>query len=75
LREKLNELLKNTIHKTSFIRAPEVAAGLQEYIDSHNPDLVMLHPRHHGLFSRLFETGITARLVYTLKTPILSFHA
>jgi nucleotide-binding universal stress UspA family protein len=66
--------LKDFPHTVKIVRSKNVADGLEHYVQIHNPDLVIFHPHQHGLLSRLFETGITARLVYSAKVPLLSFH-
>ena len=66
--------LKEFPHTVKIVRSKNVADGLEHYVQTYNPDLVILHPHEQGLLSRLFETGITARLVYSAKVPLLSFH-
>lgn len=74
LKARVAEGLKGFPHKVKIVHSADVAQGLEQYVQTYNPDLLVLHPRHHGILSRLFETGITTRLIYSAKVPLLSFH-
>lgn len=71
---KAQVLFADALHKTTIIHAPDVKKGLEGALNISTADLVLIHPKRHGFLSRLFESGTAARLVYALKTPMLSFH-
>ena len=73
-RQHIEGLFSATNHKTTVLHAADVKKGLEEALNASTADLVLLHPRKHGFLSRLFESGTTTRLVYALRTPMLSFH-
>lgn len=74
-RSIIDNNLRSIAHKTTLLRSNDVAATLENYIAAHHSSLVLLHPRRHSLWARLFETGITSRLLYSLKTPVMTFHS
>jgi len=74
VKDHVEGLFADTLHKTTILHASDVKKGLQDALNVNTADLILLHPKKHGFLSRLFESGTTARLVYALKTPMLSFH-
>ncbi|HEV7231651.1 MAG TPA: universal stress protein [Bacteroidia bacterium] len=50
----------------------DVTAGLLEFEDSHKVDLLVMVPRKHSFFSRIFHASNTKEMVFHSHTPILA---
>jgi nucleotide-binding universal stress UspA family protein len=56
-----------------YIRKPKVEAGILEYLNGHEVDLVMVFPKKHGLLD--FHTSQSRKLAEHSPVPVLSLHA
>jgi nucleotide-binding universal stress UspA family protein len=66
--------LSNTSHHTHFIQNENPAEGLQEYLSTYNPDLLIVVPKKHSIFNSLFHESITKSLAFHAHLPILALH-
>lgn len=57
-----------------FIRMFDVHETINQFVKDKKIDLLVTIPRHHSLFSSLFKTSTTKKLVYDSKVPILAAH-
>ncbi|MGZ3862238.1 MAG: universal stress protein [Bacteroidia bacterium] len=64
--------LEHVRHKTTYVTHSDPAQGLQEYFDVHPSDVVMLNPKKHNIFQRLFNESVTNKLAFHLHQPILT---
>jgi nucleotide-binding universal stress UspA family protein len=66
--------LKDTRHKQVHLREDNVAMALEYYFKFHNTDLVMVNPKQHSLFQKLFSESITRHLAFHSRVPLLVIH-
>ncbi|MGZ3919465.1 MAG: universal stress protein [Bacteroidia bacterium] len=64
--------LEHVRHKTTYVTHSDVAQGLQDYFETNPSDVVMLNPKKHNIFHRLFLESITNKLAFHLHQPILA---
>lgn len=64
--------LQHVRHKTTYITHSDVVQGLQDYFETHPGDVVMLNPKKHNIFHRLFLESVTSKLAFHLHQPILA---
>lgn len=57
-----------------FIRTFDVHDTIHQFVLDKKIDLLITIPRHHNLFSHLFKTSNTKKLVYESSIPILAAH-
>ncbi|PVD51115.1 hypothetical protein DC498_17020 [Terrimonas sp.] len=57
-----------------FINNEDVETGINEFAESNNLDLLIVVPRRHNLFERLFQKSHASELVFHSRIPILSIH-
>lgn len=48
--------------------------GIFEYIKSHALDMLVMFPRNHKLFERIFKESETKRVAMKIKIPLLAIH-
>ncbi|MFT3748887.1 MAG: universal stress protein [Agriterribacter sp.] len=57
-----------------FINNEDVETGINEFAENNNLDLLIVVPRKHNLFERLFQKSHASELVFHSRIPILSIH-
>jgi hypothetical protein len=71
----LNEKRLGSIkHKQVFIKEDDVAIALEYYFKVHDTDLVIVNPKKHNFFRRLFTGSITSHLAFHSRVPLLIIH-
>jgi len=66
--------LQNIRHKSVLIKDENVSQALEYYFKFHKTDLVMVNPKKHGFFQKLFSESVTKKLVFNLEVPMLIIH-
>jgi nucleotide-binding universal stress UspA family protein len=66
--------LSNTVHRTVHLTNQDPALGLEEYIDTHHPDVVMISPKKHNVFYYLFKKSVTQAVAFNVNVPVLAIH-
>jgi nucleotide-binding universal stress UspA family protein len=69
---KLEQQLKNVPHSYSFFEHNDIEEGIKNYARQHKADLIVMIPRKHGLFERLFKGSITRDMAYHTEIPLLT---
>lgn len=71
---KLEASLKDVDHKLFFPQNDEVEDGIQEFLSAHPSDFVIMLPRRHNLFERIFNKSYTKKLAFHTDVPLLAIH-
>ena len=71
---KLEDHFRNLNHNYQFIINENVEEGINNYIESHSIDLLVMLPRKHNLFHVLFKENWTERMTYHTKIPLMTLH-
>ena len=58
-----------------MIRHEDVVEGLQDYIEKQEIDLLALTTHKRGMIERLFNPGITRKMLFHTHIPLLVFHS
>lgn len=67
--------MKGVPHTLYYLWENHVEEGLEHHIAEHENDLIVLFPRHHHFFDRLFQQSITRQMVFHAKVPLLTIRA
>ena len=70
----LQHYLKNVPHFYHRVVNENVEDGIEEYVNEHEIDVIMVMARKHNFFDRVFHKSVTRELVYKSKMPLLAFH-
>jgi nucleotide-binding universal stress UspA family protein len=57
-----------------FIRTFDLHDTIHQFIQDKNIDMLVTIPRNHSMFSNIFKTSNTKKLVYESSVPILAAH-
>ena len=71
---KIDHLLAGIKHKFSFIEDDDKAAGIDEYLHTNNPDLLVMLERKTGFFKSIFQRSITKQMAFHTHVPMLVLH-
>lgn len=70
--EKRLETIK---HKLTYVTENKVAEGIENYVDEHPTDLLVVCPKKHNVFHTLFKESVTKHLAFHVHhLPILAMH-
>lgn len=73
-RAYLQDVFKEFKPEFYFIRMFDVHETITQFVHDKKIDLLVTIPRHHSMFSSLFKSSTTKRLVYDSSVPILAAH-
>nr|WP_294860629.1 universal stress protein [uncultured Fluviicola sp.] len=63
------------IHHTFFYREnKDVIAGINDFVEKHDIDMVVMITRNHSIISRLFRESHTKAMAFHSKVPLLTLH-
>jgi nucleotide-binding universal stress UspA family protein len=57
-----------------FIRTFDLHDTIHQFVQDKKIDMLITIPRHHSMFSNIFKTSNTKKLVYESSVPILAAH-
>ena len=70
---KLLEHLFEKVNHTIFFRKNEdVIDGINKFVDKQNIDMIVMLPKKHTLFSRLFHESNTKKMAFHTHIPLLT---
>jgi len=52
----------------------QVIHGIMDFIDEHDLDMLVLMPKKHSLFERIFKKSVSKNIAIDIKIPLLTFH-
>lgn len=70
----LEHSLKFTHHSYFYRENADVIAGINDFVEKHEIDLVVMISRNHSVVSRLFREPHTQAMAFHSKVPFLSLH-
>jgi nucleotide-binding universal stress UspA family protein len=73
-RNKMAELLSVFNPEFYFMRLFDFQESIDVFAKDKNIDLIIIAPRYHTFFERLFKTPHTNKLIYHSKVPVLAVH-
>lgn len=74
LKESITDKYGGLMVRCDLMEDEDIIEGLEKYIDGNAIDIIALTTHRRGLLARLFEPGITSRLLMHSRIPILIFH-
>lgn len=73
-RDKMAELLKEFKPEFYFMRLYDFQESVELFVQDQHIDLIIIAPKFHSFFDRLFKTQHTKKLIYQSKVPVLAVH-
>lgn len=61
-------------HKLITIHDKDVAEALRVYMQLNKPDILLINPKKHDVFEKIFHKSVTKKLAFHSSIPVLSIH-
>lgn len=74
LTHALDASLQGITHAYYNVLSVNIEKGIEQHVAQYKNDLVVLLPRVHSFFDRLFQKSITRQVAYQKKVPLLTIH-
>ncbi len=73
-RDKMEELLAEFNPEFYFMRLFDFHESINLFSRDKNIDMIIMGPKHHSFFDRLFKTQHTKTVIYQSEVPVLAIH-
>jgi nucleotide-binding universal stress UspA family protein len=73
-RDKMEELLADYKPEFYFMRLFDFHESINLFVRDKKVDMIIIGPKYHGFFSKLFKTQHTKKMIYQSKVPVLAVH-
>jgi hypothetical protein len=73
-RDKMEELLKEFNPEFYFMRLYDFQEAVSLFTADKNIDIIIIAPRYHSFFDKLFKKQRTKKLIYQSHIPVLAIH-
>lgn len=73
-RDKMEELLSEFKPEFYFMRLFDFHEAINLFVRDKNIDMIIIGPKYHGFFTKLFKTQHTKKMIYQSKVPVLAVH-
>ena len=71
---KLDQLLEEIDHTFHFEDGKDKSQAIENYLNSHEIDLLAVVPRKNNFFDAIFHKSVTRKLALHTKVPLLAMH-
>lgn len=71
---KLDHFLEEIEHTFHFENSNDKAQAIENYLNTHNIDLLAVVPRKNNFFDAIFHRSVTRKLTLHTKVPMLAMH-
>jgi nucleotide-binding universal stress UspA family protein len=71
---KLDHILERIEHTFHFENSNDKAHAIEEYLNTHEIDLLAVIPRRNNFFDAIFHRSVTRKLALHTKVPLLAMH-
>ncbi|MBI1288760.1 MAG: hypothetical protein GC178_14425 [Flavobacteriales bacterium] len=71
---KLDHLLERIDHTFHFENGNDKAHAIEEYLNTHDIDMLAVIPRRNNFFDAIFHRSVTRKLALHTKVPLLVMH-
>lgn len=73
-RDKMEELLSEFKPEFYFMRLFDFHEAINLFVRDKKIDMIIIGPKFHGFFTKLFKTQHTKKMIYQSKVPVLAVH-
>ena len=73
-RDKMEELLSEFNPEFYFMRLFDFHEAINLFVRDKKIDMIIIGPKFHGFFTKLFKTQHTKKMIYQSKVPVLAVH-
>ncbi len=70
----LEHIFDKVNHTISFSKNEDITEGINNFVDKHGTDMLIMLPKRHSFFSRLFKEPNTKKMAFHTHVPLLTIH-
>ncbi|MES2131180.1 MAG: universal stress protein [Bacteroidota bacterium] len=70
----MEQIIEKVDHTVVTLFDTDPANALKDYFAHNKTDLIIMDPKEHTLFEKIFNQSVTRELIFSLKTPMLIIH-
>lgn len=71
---KIENIFENFDHSLYFPESEDLVLGINEFVDEHNVDMLVMIPKKHNLFAHMFQRTNIKKMAFHTHVPLLSIH-
>ena len=71
---QISRTLEDMNPEVFYTENSDTVEGINEFVDEHKMDMVVLIPRKHSWWENLIQEPVTKKIAFHTKVPILSLH-
>ncbi len=71
---KLETVFENIDHSLYFPENDDLVYAINDFVDKHNIDVLVMIPKKHNLFANLFQQRSTKKMAFHTHVPLLTIH-
>lgn len=65
---------ENALHRTFILTENQTSKGLISFVENHEIDLLIIEPKKHNLFHKIFFPSTTTDVAFFSPVPVLTIH-
>jgi len=69
---KVDKFFAATPHRFETVKSDSVREGLFQFVGDNRLDMLVMMPRRHGLFERIFSSSQTQKVAMVIQVPLLA---
>jgi nucleotide-binding universal stress UspA family protein len=73
-RDEMEKLLTDFNPEFYFMRLFDFHESINLFVNDKDINMIIMGPKHHSFFERLFKTQHTKKMIYQSKVPVLAVH-
>jgi nucleotide-binding universal stress UspA family protein len=73
-RDEMESLLSEFNPEFYFMRLYDFHESMNLFVDDKDVDMIIMGPKHHSFYEKLFKTQHTKKMIYQSKVPVLAVH-
>jgi nucleotide-binding universal stress UspA family protein len=71
-RMKIMDAISKAKHSYVWIDEGELTDGILEFVESHKLDMLVMFPRHHSFWDKIWHPSVTQKVVMDIQIPLLA---
>lgn len=71
-KQKIVDALADFDHNYIWIDESQIIDGILEFVKSHELDMLVMFPRHHNFWDKIWHSSVTQKVVMEIDVPLLS---
>jgi nucleotide-binding universal stress UspA family protein len=71
---RIEHIFENVSHTLHFPEDDDIVHAINNFVDTHDVDLLVMVPHKHSIFTRMVREGSTKKMAFHTHVPLLAIH-